>query len=120
MGWDPPQIEERRRVYRPLDETRNGNGTLRSMTDDTHQAVFDRLAALREALRGDPSPDAAQALYQCDRLEQALQHWHAEAIRFAAYTIHHLATRPETGMGDTVRQRVAELRTDLAGAGHTF
>jgi hypothetical protein len=61
-----------------------------------------------------------RALYQCDRLEQAVQHWHAEAIRFAAYTINHLAGRPESAMGDIVRQRVADLRAALADAGHTY
>ncbi len=90
------------------------------MSEATHQPVFDRIAALREALRTEPSPDAVRALYQCDRLEQAVRHWHAEAIRFAAYTINHLAGRPESGMSDVVRQRVADLRGALADAGHTF
>jgi hypothetical protein len=90
------------------------------MSEVAHQPVFDRLAALREALRADPSPAAAPALYQCDRLEQALKHWHAEGIRFAAYTINHLAASPENAVTETVRQRVADLRAALAGAGHIF
>lgn len=90
------------------------------MTEATHQPVFDRLADLREALRAAPSPDAERALYHCDRLEQALTHWHAEAIRFAAYTINHIITAPDSGTGEAVRQRVGELRAALADAGHTF
>jgi hypothetical protein len=97
-----------------------GNGTLKSMSDVRNQPVFDRLAALREALRTESSADGAAVLYQCDRLEQAVRHWHAEAIRFAAYTINHLASASETRMSDAVRQRVADLRAALADAGHTF
>ena len=90
------------------------------MSDLTHQPVFDRLAALQNALRADGSPNAAPMLYQCERLEQALRYSHAEAIRFAAYTINHLAVASGSGMGDAVRQRVADLRAALADAGHTF
>lgn len=90
------------------------------MTEATHQPVFERLTELREALRADPAPAAERALYHCDRLEQALQHWHAEAIRFAAYTINHLVSGPENGMGEAAGQRVAALRAALADAGHTF
>lgn len=90
------------------------------MTEATHQPIFDRLADLRGALRAAPSPGAERALYHCDRLEQALTHWHAEAIRFAAYTINHIVTGPESGMGEAVSRRVAELRAALADAGHTF
>ena len=120
MGWDPPQREERRRVYRPLDEPRNGKWYAEGMSDATPQPVFDRLNALRDALRADPSPDAERAIYQCDRLEQAVRHSHAEAIRFAAYTINHIASSAEAGMSETVRQRVADLRAALTAAGHSF
>ena len=86
-------------------------------------AVFASLAALRDALRSSSSPEAARALYQCDRLEQALQHWHAEAIRFAAYTIHHIVSGHTAQFGDAggaIQQRVQDLRARLADAGHTF
>ncbi len=90
------------------------------MTEATHQPIFDRLAGLREALREESTPNAERALYHCDRLEQALKFWHAEGIRFAAYTINHIVTAPDGGMSEPVRQRVAELRAALADAGHTF
>jgi hypothetical protein len=93
------------------------------MTEVTTQPVFDRLAALRDALRAVETADAERALYQCDRLEQAVRHWHAEAIRFAAYTINHIVeTRGEQfgGATDGIRQRIQELRGALADAGHTF
>jgi len=93
------------------------------MTDVTTQPVFDRLAALREALRAVHTPDAERAIYQCDRLEQALRHWHAEAIRFAAFTINRIVEmQPEQlgGARDDIRQRIHELRGALADAGHTF
>jgi hypothetical protein len=93
------------------------------MADVTHKAVFDSLAALRDALRVNPTPDAERALYHCDRLEQALQHWHAEAIRFAAYTINHIVSGHSAqfgGGGDAIHQRVQDLRASLAAEGHTF
>jgi hypothetical protein len=93
------------------------------MTVATTQPVFDRLAALREALRPIQTPDAERALYHCDRLEQAVRHWHAEAIRFAAYTINHIVeARPEQfeAAGDEIHRRLHELRAALAAAGHTF
>jgi hypothetical protein len=90
------------------------------MSDVAYQSVFDRLSALEDALRADASASAAPLLYQCDRLAQAVRHSHAEAIRFAAYTINHLASAPGSGIGDAVRERVADLRAALATAGHTF
>jgi hypothetical protein len=93
------------------------------MIEVTTQPVFDRLAALREALRAVQTPDAGRALYQCDRLEQAVRHWHAEAIRFAAYTINHIVDAQPEQFGSAVngiRQRIHELRGALADAGHTF
>jgi hypothetical protein len=93
------------------------------MTDVTTQPVIDRLAALRDALRAVRTPDAERALYQCDRLEQAVRHWHAEAIRFAAYTINHIVDTQGEQFGsarDGIRQRIHELRDALANAGHTF
>ncbi len=93
------------------------------MTDDRHQAVLDALAALREALRVAQTADAERALSQCERLEQALHHWHAEAIRFAAFTINHIVRSPQADLGaagDPVRHRVADLRQALDAAGHVF
>jgi hypothetical protein len=90
------------------------------MTEALHQPVFDRLLDLRTALRAEASADAERALYQCDRLEQALKFWHAEAIRFAAFTIDHLVNGPNSRMGDEVRRGTASLRAALAEAGHTF
>jgi len=93
------------------------------MSEGAPQPVLDRLAALREALRAVETPDAEHALYQCDRLEQAVRHWHAEAIRFAAYTINHIVdTKGEQfgGARGAIRQRIHELRGALADAGHTF
>ena len=93
------------------------------MTEVSHQPIFDSLAALRDALRSSPAPDAERALYHCERLEQALRHWHAEAIRFAAYTINHIVTSREARLGDAadaIHQRVQDLRAALAAAGHTY
>lgn len=93
------------------------------MTEVSHQPVLDTLAALRDALRTSRTPDAERALYHCDRLDQAVQHWHAEAIRFAAYTINHIISSQSARFGDAgaaIQQRVQDLRAALAAAGHTF
>jgi hypothetical protein len=90
------------------------------MTEASDQPVTDRLNDLRAALRADPSPDAERALYQCDRLEQALKFWHAEGIRFAAFTIDRLVCGPDSRMSEAIRRHAAALREALAGAGHRF
>jgi hypothetical protein len=93
------------------------------MADDSHQPVLTSLAALRDTLRAAHTNDAERALYHCERLEQAVQHWHAEAIRFAAYTINHIVQSPQAefgAAGDAIRQRVADLRKALETAGHSF
>jgi hypothetical protein len=93
------------------------------MTEASHQPVFDAVAALRDTLRAVPTPDAERALYHVERLEQAVRHWHAEAIRFAAYTINHVINGHEAQLGDQrelLRQRIEDLRRALADAGHTF
>jgi hypothetical protein len=90
------------------------------MTEALDQPVFDRLNDLRSALRAEGSPDAERALYQCDRLEQALKFWHAEAIRFAAFTIDHIVCGPESRMAEAIRRHAASLRAALAEAGHRF
>jgi len=99
------------------------NGTLEHVTEVSHQAVLDALAALRDALRSSRTPDAERALYHCDRLEQAVKHWHAEAIRFAAYTINHIVSGQTAQFGaggPAIHQRVQDLRAALAAEGHTF
>lgn len=93
------------------------------MKDDGHKAVLDTLASLRDALRTSRTADAERALYHCDRLEQAVQHWHAEAIRFAAYTINHIVSSQRAQFGEAgpaIQQRVQDLRASLAAAGHPF
>ena len=56
--------------------------------DANKAAVLERLSAVRSALTNEPaSPARDRALEQCDRLELSITQFHAEGLRFAAFTL---------------------------------
>ena len=62
--------------------------TITNKNDANKAAVLERLSAVRSALKNEPpNPSAARALEQCDRLELAITQFHAEGLRFAAFTL---------------------------------
>ena len=86
--------------------------------DSNKAAVLARLDALRTALRNETSqPAIAQALEQCDRLELAIGQFHAEGLRFAAFTLLRLM-QSGTPFTQPVQIATQELKAAIEAAGY--
>jgi hypothetical protein len=59
----------------------------------------------------------SQALHQCERLRQAIAQYHAEGLRFAAYTLTRLMQQPGANLGESSKKAARELKEGLDGAG---
>jgi hypothetical protein len=80
--------------------------------------VLGHVDAVRAALRAEPaSPQVAQALDQCDRLQLAISQFHAEGLRFAAFTLLRMTLSPATLLGAPVQAAARNLKTALVAAG---
>ena len=80
--------------------------------------VLEHVDAVRAALRAEPaSPQATQALDQCDRLQLAITQFHAEGLRFAAFTLLRMTLPPATPLGAPVQAAAQNLKAALAAAG---
>jgi hypothetical protein len=82
------------------------------------------LIALLDRLRGEldaepPAPLVTQALHQCERLRQALVQFHAEGLRFAAFTLTRLMQQPGANLRDSTLAAGRELKEGLDAAGYT-
>ena len=81
--------------------------------------VLATLGALRTALENEPERAVvARALDQCDRLELAISQFHAEGLRFAAFTLLRLVTANGTVFTEPVHSATRELKTALDAAGY--
>ena len=89
-------------------------------TNDSRKAsVLAQLEILRGALKAEPSNAVVtQALNQCDRLQLAITQFHAEGLRFAAFTVLRLSLTPGTSFGEPVRKAAADLKRALDSAGY--
>lgn len=80
--------------------------------------VLTHVDAVRAALRAEPaSPQVTQALDQCDRLQLAISQFHAEGLRFAAFTLLRMALSPATPLGAPVQAAAQGLKAALVAAG---
>jgi hypothetical protein len=87
--------------------------------DSNKDAVLGKLAAVRAALQAEPaSPLVTQALDQCDRLKLAISQFHAEGLRFAAFTLLRLTQAPGTAWGAAVQTAAQDFKTALDEAGY--
>jgi hypothetical protein len=87
--------------------------------DANKAAVLERLAAVRAALeREPPGADRTRALDQCTRLELAIQQFHAEGLRFAAFTLLRMVLGQGTTFTDPVHEATRELKAALEAAGY--
>jgi hypothetical protein len=83
------------------------------------QALIAKLDALHVALQGEPgSPAVVQALHQCDRLRQAILQFHAEGLRFAAFTLTRLMQQPGANWQDPTKTAARDLKEGLDAAGY--
>ena len=93
--------------------------TITNKNDANKAAVLERLSAVRSALISEP-PSALKdrALEQCDRLEVAITQFHAEGLRFAAYTLLRMVFGQGTVFGEPVQIATQNLKSALETAGY--
>jgi hypothetical protein len=90
-----------------------------SNKNDANKAdVLQKLEILRGALGAQPdSATRASALDQCERLRLSIAQFHAEGLRFAAYTLLRL-TLPPAASSAPVQTAAAQLKAALDAAGY--
>jgi len=99
--------------FRPL-------STMSTNKNDANKAaVLGALEALRSALKKEPdSPAVARALDQCGRLELAISQFHAEGLRFAAFTLLRMVQSSGTAFSETVHSATHTVKKALETAGY--
>jgi len=87
--------------------------------DANKAAVLERLSAVRAAITNEPSsPSRDRALEQCDRLELSITQFHAEGLRFAAFTLLRLVFAQGTAFTEPVHIATQNLKSALETAGY--
>jgi hypothetical protein len=87
--------------------------------DANKAAVLGALNALRMALNAEPeTPVVTRALDQCDRLEHAISQFHAEGLRFAAFTLLRMV-QTSTVLTEAVHSATRTLKSALETAGYS-
>ena len=85
--------------------------------DANKAAVLGSLEALRAALKNEPdNPAVARALDQCGRLELAISQFHAEGLRFAAFTLLRMVQSSGTAFTEPVHSATHHLKSALEAA----
>jgi hypothetical protein len=93
--------------------------TITNKNDANKAAVLERLRAVREELKREPeTPLMARALDQCDRLELAITQFHAEGLRFAAFTLFRMVFSQGTVFTERVHVATQNLKRALDDAGY--
>jgi hypothetical protein len=93
--------------------------TITNKNDANKAAVLDKLSAVRSALKNEAqTPPAARALEQCDRLELAITQFHAEGLRFAAFTLFRTVFTQGTVFTQPVHIATQNLKSALETAGY--
>lgn len=93
--------------------------TITNKNDANKAAVLERLSAVRAALKNEPqTPHVARALEQCDRLELAINQFHAEGLRFAAFTLLRMVFAQGTAFTEPVHLATQNLKSALETAGY--
>ena len=87
--------------------------------DANKEAVLAVLGRVRAAIKEGPdSPEAAAALAQCDRLELSISQFHAEGLRFAAFTLFRMVQSTGTVFTEAVHSATRDLKAALDTAGY--
>ena len=87
--------------------------------DANKVAVLAALGRVREAIKTGPqTPAVDPALAQCDRLELAISQFHAEGLRFAAFTLFRMVNSSGTVFTDAVHSATRDLKAALESAGY--
>ena len=93
------------------------------MSPETHDTskstVLAALHAVRAALKTEPdTPSVARALEQCDRLELAISQFHADGLRFAAFTLLRMVHSGGVLFSEPVHSTTLALKAALDAAGY--
>ena len=81
--------------------------------------VLEKLEAVRSALQAEPAgPQLVQALAQCERLQLSISQYHAEGLRFAAFTLFRMTMPPTTRFAVPVQRAAQSLKAALDSAGY--
>ena len=92
--------------------------SITNKNDANKEAVLGALDRVRTALKNEPqTAEVARVLEQCERLELAIRQFHAEGIRFAAYTLLRMVLSQGTGFTESVHVATRELKSTLDTAG---
>ena len=92
--------------------------TIPNKNDANKETVLAALASVRQALKNSPeTAEVARALDQCDRLELAIRQFHAEGLRFAAFTLLRMVLSHGTGFTEPVHLATRALKEALEVAG---
>jgi hypothetical protein len=87
--------------------------------DANKATVLGALAEVRAALEKETeSPSVTRVLEQCGRLELAITRFHAEGLRFAAFTLLRMVQSSGTGFTEPVHSATRKLKTALESAGY--
>jgi hypothetical protein len=90
------------------------------MANTDKAALIALLDHLRSELDAEPgTPLVSQALHQCERLRQALVQFHAEGLRFAAFTLTRLMQQPGANLRESTQTAGRQLKEALDAAGYT-
>jgi hypothetical protein len=90
------------------------------MADADKSGLIALVDDLIKELRGEPGDSAvAQALHQCERLRQSIQLFHAEGLRFAAFTLNRLMQQPGANFRESTLVAGQRLKAALDAAGYT-
>lgn len=88
------------------------------MPNTEKQPLVAQLDTLTAALKQEPeTPIVTQALHQCERLRLAINQYHAEGLRFAAFTLQRLVQQPGTNLRESTLEAARKLKERLDAAG---
>jgi hypothetical protein len=92
--------------------------TITNKNDANKAAVLTALDGVCAALKNQTqTAEVTRATEQCARLQMAIDQFHAEGIRFAAYTLLHMVLSHGTGFTEPVHRATRELKAALETAG---
>ena len=91
-----------------------------AMANTDKSTLLTLLDAVQRDLESEPvTPVVAQALHQCERLRQAIVQFHAEGLRFAAFTLTRLMQQPGANLRQSTQSAGRQLKEALDAAGYT-
>ena len=92
--------------------------TIANKNDANKEAVLVALGRVRQTLQDEAkSAEVTRALDQCERLELAIRQFHAEGIRFAAFTLLRMVLGHGTDFTQPVHIATRDLKQALEVAG---